>query len=149
MFRATVMASTVTARTHGFLYQASSTASFFSVRPHTMPRSSESGLGWVTRETAIVTTTHTIQAQNARAIDAPRAVQRHEVHSKAGSRSSNESGEPTPARRAPPEHAQEERPEQRGQEQAMQHLDVVHDANEAESQVGRCDAQEHPNNCGD
>ena len=26
----------------------------------------------------------------------------------------------------------------------MQHLDVVHDGSEAESQVGRCDAQEHP-----
>src|SRR5918998_3380280 len=71
MFRVTVMASTVTARTHGFLYQASSTPSFCSVRPHTSPRISESGLGWVTRETATVTTRHTIQAQNARAMEAP------------------------------------------------------------------------------
>src|SRR5918998_4942802 len=71
MFRARVMTRTMTARIHGLLYQASSLASFCSVMPHTMPRSSESGLGWVTRETPIVTTRHTIQAQNARAMDAP------------------------------------------------------------------------------
>src|SRR5215210_3130923 len=71
MFSATVIRSTVTASTHGFLYQMDSTPSFLPVRPHTRPRSSESGFGCVTSETAMVTATHAHHAHQARRIEAP------------------------------------------------------------------------------
>src|SRR5919202_2058935 len=68
MFRATVIASAAAAKTHGFLYQAGSSPSFFSVRPHTSPSSSSSGF-WVrevSSETTTVTTTQITHAHHAR-----------------------------------------------------------------------------------
>src|SRR5829696_4290543 len=71
MFSANVRSRTVTASTHGFLYQTGSTPSFLPVRPHTRPRSSESGFGCVTSETRMVTATHAHHAHQARRIEAP------------------------------------------------------------------------------
>jgi hypothetical protein len=70
-----------------------------------------------------------------------RAVQRDEVKDHAGHRPRDEPEEAAPARRAAPEHAQKESPEQRRQEDAVQELDVVDDAREAEHQVRREHAQ--------
>src|SRR3712207_7315167 len=71
MFNANVRRRTVTASTHGFLYQACSTPSFLQVRPHTRPRSSDSGFGCVTSETRMVNATHAHHAHHARHMDAP------------------------------------------------------------------------------
>ena len=77
MFNTMAIASTATASTTGLLYQAGSTPSFFSVRPHTRPCSSLSVLREleVSIETATVTLTQTTQAHQARqklpAMDAP------------------------------------------------------------------------------
>src|ERR1035441_10366523 len=98
------------------------------VELYTSPRSSEAGLGLVTRLTTIVTRTHTSQDQmNLYRFS---AIAFASAEKDRRCRSGDQSPESSGGSGAPPQHPDDHRTEQGNDEEAKQCLDVIHDAGE-------------------
>src|ERR1039458_3524142 len=110
------------------------------------PRSSEAGLGLVTRLTTIVTRTHTSQdqmnlyrfsaiafasAEKARIANAWGVNFHQQPEQDRRCRSGDQSPESSGGSGAPPQHPDDHRAEQGNDEEAKQCLDVIHDAGES------------------